>query len=263
MATSIHPTAIVEEGAKLGEGVTVGPFCRVGPDVRLGDGVFLESHAVIAGHTSIGARTSVHPFAVIGSPPQHLRYRGEPTRLEIGEDVVIREHATMNPGTVAGGGLTRVGDRGFFMIGAHVAHDCKVGDGVILANNATLGGHVEVGDGAFLGGLCGIHQFCRIGAYAFIGGCAAVVADVIPYGSAYGNHAKLSGLNIIGLKRRETPRQTIHTLRAVYRALFADIDTLKERVEDVRATYGHVPEARRILDFVDATAARSLMTPAR
>lgn len=260
---SIHPTACVEDGAELGEGVDIGPMCHVGALARLQDGVTLKSHVVVMGATEIGPRTTVYPFTVLGGPPQHLGFKGGNTQLMIGADVIIREHVTMNSGTHDGGGVTRVGDRGYFMVGAHIAHDCQVGEEVIFANNATLGGHVRVEEGAFLGGLCAIHQNSRIGAFAFIGGCAAVAGDVIPYASAFGNHASLEGLNIIGMKRRGMKREAIHALRGAYRLLFANDDTFKERVERVREQYGEVEEVRRILDFIDAAGKRPMLTPAR
>ncbi|MEM8771752.1 MAG: acyl-ACP--UDP-N-acetylglucosamine O-acyltransferase [Pseudomonadota bacterium] len=256
---SIHNTAIVEDGAQVADSASVGPFCRIGPDAQIGDGAVLVSHVVVSGRTHIGARTIVHPFAVLGGPPQHLHYKNEPTSLRIGEDVIIREHATMNPGTPAGGGETHIGDRGFFMAGAHVGHDCQVGNDVIFANNATLGGHAKIGDHSFLGGLCAIHQNCRVGDYAFIGGCAAVVQDIIPYASAYGNHARIAGLNIIGMKRRNTPRATIHKIRAAFRTLFGEAGTFKDRLEQTRSEYGECVEVSKIIDFVDAGSARSLM----
>ena len=258
----VHSTAIIHDGAKIGA-ATIGPHCIVGPDVVLSDDVILASHVVIEGATSIGARTKVHAFSVLGSAPQHLGYKGEDTRLIIGEDNTIREHVTMNRGTAAGGGTTLVGDGGYFMTGAHIAHDCLVGNHVIFANNATLGGHVVVGDRAFLGGLCAVHQHCRIGEFAFVGGCAAVTNDVIPYASAVGNHANLVGLNIIGLKRRGILRDAIHDLRAAYRLLFEGEGTFSERIEQVRSAYGKRPEVSRILDFIDAGEARPIMTPAR
>lgn len=260
---SIHPTAIIEVGAQIGDGATVGPYCHVGPKVSLGEGVVLQGHVAVAGATTIGARTVVHSFAVIGGPPQHLGYRGEDTRLVIGEGNVIREHVTMNIGTVAGGGQTRIGDNGYFMTAAHVAHDCNIGDNVIMANNATLGGHVVIEDGAFLGGLCAIHQHCRIGAFSFIGGCAAVPTDVIPYGSAIGNHASLAGLNIVGLKRRGVTRDAIHDLRAAYKILFSDGETFQERLARVESDFGGRQEVARIISFIKSDAPRPLMTPAR
>ncbi len=261
---NIHPTAIIEDGAEIGEGAVIGPFCVVGARARLHPGVVLKSHVVVEGNTTIGPRAIVHAFAVLGGPPQHMQYDGEETRLEIGADVIIREHVTMNPGTPAGGGVTRIGDRGFFMTAAHVGHDCQVGDDVIFANNATLGGHVKVGNNAFLGGLCAIHQHCRVGAYAFVGGCAAVACDIIPYASAFGNHARLGGLNVIGMKRRNMPRENIRALRQAYRLLFDGEDgTFRDRLETVRTRFAGSPEVALITDFIDNGAARSLMTPAR
>lgn len=259
---NIHPKAIIEDGASLGN-VHVGPYCHVGAGAKLRDGVTLHSHVVIDGDTEIGENTVVHPFAVLGGAPQHLQYKEEKTRLIIGADNVIREHVTMNRGTDAGGGVTRVGSKGFFMTGAHIAHDCSVGDNAIFANNATLGGHVSIGTHTFLGGLCAIHQFSRVGDYAFIGGCAAVTADIIPFGSAVGNHAHLVGLNVVGLKRRSFSRKAIHDLRAAYKMLFSNDSTFNERIERVREIYSNSPEVARILDFIDAAGSRRLMTPAR
>lgn len=260
---AIHPTAIVEDGAQIGDGAEIGAYCRIGPRVSLGDGVVLHSHVVVAGSTSIGPRTIIHPFSSIGGPPQHLGYKGENTRLIIGAGNIIREHVTMNIGTVGGRGETRVGDNGFFMTASHVAHDCIIGDNVIMANNATLGGHVIIENAAFLGGLCAIHQFCRVGAFAFIGGCAAVPTDVIPYGSAIGNHASLAGLNIVGLKRRGVSRTAIHDLHAAYKLLFSEGATFRERLVEVETKYGASTEVARVLAFINADAPRPLMTPAR
>ncbi|MEQ1931131.1 MAG: acyl-ACP--UDP-N-acetylglucosamine O-acyltransferase [Parvularculaceae bacterium] len=258
---SIHSTAIVDKAAEIGEGVRIGPYCAVGASAKLGADVELVSHVVIAGDTTIGARTIVHPFAVLGGPPQHGGYKGEATRVVIGEDCLVREQATVNLGTPQGRGVTTIGDKCFMMAGSHVAHDCIVGGNVTLANNATLGGHVTIEDFVFLGGLCAIHQNCRVGAYAFIGGCAAVPADVIPYGSAIGNHARLAGLNIIGMKRRGLPRDTIHELRAAYRGLFEDEGAFQERLASVEAKLGSRPEVRRIIDFVRFDTSRALMGP--
>ncbi len=259
----IDPTAIVEGDAVLGAGVRIGPYCRVSAKATLGDDVDLKSHVVIDGRTDVGARTVVHPFAALGGPPQHLGYRGEDTRLRIGADCVIREHVTLNLGTVAGRGETTVGDRCFLMTGSHVAHDCVIGSNVIFANNATLGGHVVVEDFVFLGGLCAIHQFCRVGAYAFIGGCAAVPTDVIPYASATGNHAQLSGLNIVGMKRRGMSRLAMHNLRAAYRMLFAPDSSFQERLDAVASTYAQSEEVMRIVNFIREDTRRPLMAPPR
>ncbi len=257
----IHPSAIVAPGAEIGAVVTVGPFCVVGPKVRLGDGVELISHVCVEGLTTIGARTRVFPFAAIGYRPQDMKYRGEDTRLEIGADNVIREQVTMHPGTAGGGGVTRIGDNCLFMIGAHVAHDCRVGNNVVMINHATLGGHVQVGDYAILGGLSAVHQFVRIGPHAMIGGMAGVEADVIPFGMVMGERARLSGLNIVGLKRRNFGRVEIQALRTAYRLLFAQEGTMAERLDDVAALYPENQPVRSIIEFIRGAEIRAVTLP--
>ncbi len=259
--SEIHPTALVEGGAKIAGGVEVGPYCLVGPEVELGEGVKLLGHAVVAGRTSVGAGTTIYPFASIGHPPQDLKYRGEPSRLAIGERNTIREHVTMNPGTDGGGMLTTVGDGCLFMVGAHVAHDCRIGDAVVMANNATLAGHVEVGDYAIIGGLSAVHQFVRIGPHAMIGGMSGVENDVIPYGSVMGERAHLSGLNIVGLKRRGFSRDDIHTLRTAYRLLFAQEGTIGERLADAEDIYGSNQAVMDIVQFMQADSSRAVCQP--
>lgn len=263
MSVQVHPTAIVAKGAELADGVEIGPFCVIGEKVRIGPGTKLKSHVVVDGSTEIGAQNEVWPFAALGGPPQHLAYRGEDTRLVIGDGNIIREHATMNLGTVQGGGVTSVGSNGLYMIESHVGHDCIVGDNVVMTKQATLGGHCHVGDFVMVGGLAAVHQYCRVGRYAFIGGLAAVVKDVIPYGSVWGNHAHLEGLNLVGLKRRGFSRDTINTLRAAYRLLFADEGTFQERLEDTAETFGDSSEVMEILDFIRADANRPLCLPER
>ncbi|MEL6476628.1 MAG: acyl-ACP--UDP-N-acetylglucosamine O-acyltransferase [Pseudomonadota bacterium] len=258
---SIHQTAIVEDGAILGEGVSIGPFCHVGPEVELAEGVELISHAVVAGRTKVGARTRVWPFASVGHQPQDLKYKGEPSRLEIGAECMIREHVTLNPGTEGGGMLTSVGDRCLLMMGAHVGHDCRVGSGVIMANNATLGGHVEVGDFALLGGLSAVHQFVRIGTQAMVGGMTGVEKDVIPFATAIGDRADLGGLNLVGLKRRGFDRETIHALRNAYRELFAPGVPLAERAAEVSARYSGIGPVEEITRFIQADSSRKFCTP--
>ncbi len=258
----VHSTAIIESGAEIGDAV-IGPFCHVGAGVKLHDGVVLESHVVVQGPAEIGGGTRICPFAVIGGPPQHLGYEGEPTQLVIGRDNVIREHVTMHRGTVAGGGVTRIGDNGYFMAGAHIAHDCVVGDKVIFANGAGIGGHVRVGDIAFLGAYCAVHQHCRIGEHAFIGGCAAVTCDIIPYGSAVGNHARLAGLNVVGLKRRGFARKELHDLRSAYKLLFLGEGVFKDRIEQARQKHSDSPEVLRVLAFIEEGKSRPLMMAAR
>lgn len=259
--TNVHPTAIVEKGARLGREVTVGPYCVIGPDVELGDQAALVAHVVVAGRTKIGAGTRIYPFASIGHPPQDLKYKGEPSELVIGANNVIREHVTMNPGTEGGGMITRVGDNCLFMVGAHVAHDCLIGNNVIMANNATLGGHVQVGDFAILGGLSAVHQFVRIGPHAMIGGMSGVENDIIPYGSAMGDRAHLSGLNIVGMKRRGFSRDDIHVLRTAYRLLFAQEGTMSERVEDVESIYRDNEGVMDIVQFVRGSSQRAVCQP--
>jgi len=257
----VHSTAIVEDGARLGQGVQVGPFCLVGKDVVLGDGVELISHAVVAGRTSIGTRTRIFPFASIGHQPQDLKYKGEPSTLEVGSECLIREGVTMNPGTEGGGMTTTVGDRCAFLANSHVGHDCRVGSNVIFSNNVMLAGHCTVGDYAIIGGGAAAIQYARIGAHSFLGGMSGLENDLIPYGMALGNRAYLSGLNIIGLQRRGFSREQIHSLRRAYRSLFAAEGTLMERLEDVGGEYSDHPIVQEIVAFIRVGGKRSLCTP--
>lgn len=257
----VHPMSIVEDGAQLGANVVIGPFCHVGPQVQLGDGVELKSHVAVHGRTRVGARTRIFPFASVGHQPQDLKYHGEESSLIIGSDCLIREGVTMNPGTEAGGLETVIGNRCAFLANSHVAHDCRVGDNVILSNNVMLAGHTTIGDFVIMGGGSAVHQFVRIGAHAFIGGLAGVENDVIPYGMALGNRASLAGLNLVGLKRRNFSRDAIHDLRRAYRLLFAAEGTLKERLADVAEEFSDHPQVHEILDFIRAGGDRSLCTP--
>ena len=261
MGVTIHPSALVDPAAQLGSGVEIGPYCIVGPQVVLGEGVRLLNHVNVEGRTELGPGCTVHSFASLGGPPQHLAHRGEPTRLIVGARNSIREHVTMNTGTVAGGGVTRVGDDGLFMVGSHVAHDCVVGDHVVFANNATLGGHVHMGDYVFMGGLSAVHQHTRVGRQAFIGGLAAVTKDVIPFGSVWGVYAHLEGLNLVGLKRRGFGREQIKDLRSAYRLLFGPEGTFQERLDDVARVFHHNDDVREIVDFIRADATRPLCLP--
>lgn len=261
MMTLIHPTAVIEDGARIGDNVAIGPYCIIGPEVELGDGTVLMSHVVVNGRTTIGANTKVFPFASIGLPPQDLKYKGEPSRLEIGCNNIIREHVTMNPGTEGGGMLTSIGNNCLFMVGAHVAHDCRIGDHAILVNNATLGGHVKVDEWAIIGGLSAVHQFVRIGRHAMVGGMTGVENDVIPYGSVMGNRARLQGLNIIGLKRRNFSRDVIHALRNAYRLLFAQEGTMSERLDDVSELLHDNEPVMEIVEFIRVDSSRSICQP--
>jgi UDP-N-acetylglucosamine acyltransferase len=257
----IHPTALVDSGAELADGIEIGPWCVVGPGVSLATDVRLVSHVVVQQDTTVGARTVIHPFAVIGGDPQHGGYKGETVRLEIGEDCLVREHSTLNRGTPGGGGLTRIGKGCLFMAGAHVGHDAVVGDHVTFANQATLGGHAVIGDRVFLGGLCAVHQFGRVGQGAIIGGLAAVTRDVIPYGSAWGNHARLHGLNLIGLKRKGYDKPVIRRLLAAFRDLFEGGGTFAERLDAVEADYFDLPEIMEIVGFIREDGKRPLCLP--
>ena len=260
MAT-IHSTAVVDAEARIADDVVIGPFCVVGGAVSLGARTRLESHVVVDGDTTIGVGCHILPFASIGLRPQDLKYAGEASRLIIGDGNTIREHVTMNPGTEGGGLTTRVGDGGLFMVGAHVAHDCEIGNHVIMANNATIGGHVVIGDYAILGGLSAVHQFVRIGAHAMIGGMSGVENDVIPYSSVIGERAFLSGLNIIGLRRRRFSRDDIHTLRTAYRLFFADEGTMVERIADVAELFPDNEAVMDVVNFIQADSSRSVCQP--
>ena len=251
----VHPDAVI------GDGVVIGPWSTVGPGVVLDDGVTLVSHVVVQQDTTVGARTAIHPFAVIGGDPQHGGYKGETVRLEIGADNTIREHSTFNRGTPVGGGLTRVGANGLFMTGAHVGHDAVVGDNVTMANGATLGGHAEIGSRVFLGGLCAVHQFGRVGQGAIVGGLAAVTRDVIPYGSVWGNHARLHGLNLIGLKRKGYGKDAVRRLLAAYRDLFEGEGVFADRLDAVEAAYSDLPEIMEIVAFIRKDGKRPLCLP--
>jgi UDP-N-acetylglucosamine acyltransferase len=258
----VHATAIIEDGARLGDDVIVGPYCTVGPHVVLGRGVRLLSHVCVTGRTTIGEGTRIFPFASIGHEPQDLKYKGEVTTLEIGANCTIREGVTMNPGTEGGGRITKVGDRCTFLANSHVAHDCRVGNNVILSNNVMLAGHCMIGDYAILGGGAGVHQFVRIGHHAFVGGLAGVENDVIPYGMALGNRAGLAGLNIVGMKRLGFSREQIQNLRHAYRLLFSNEGTLVERLADVEADdISKDPYVREIVEFIKAPSERSLCVP--
>jgi UDP-N-acetylglucosamine acyltransferase len=257
----IHPTAIVEPGAKLADTVRIGPYCHVGEEVELGEGVTLHAHAVVVGRTVVGEGTRIFPFASIGHEPQDLKYAGEKSRLVIGRNNTIREHVTMNPGTTGGGMVTSIGDGCLFMVGVHVAHDCRIGNNVVMANNATLGGHVVIADHAVLGGLSAVHQFVRIGQHAMIGGMSGVERDVIPYGSVMGDRARLSGLNIIGMQRRGYSREEIQALRSAFQILFGELGTLAERVDEIA---GKFPEAKTVQDivaFIRADSSRAICQP--
>ena len=257
--TQIHPTAIIAPGAFIGSGAEIGPFCTIGPDVRIGDGVRLVSHVVVDGHTVVGDGAQLFPFCTVGMAPQDLKYRGEPTRTEIGPRTLIREHVSIHRGTPGGRGLTSIGADCMLMAVTHVAHDCALGNGVVVANNAVMGGHVVIGDNAVIGGAAAIHQFVRIGRAAMIGGVSGVEADVVPFGMVIGNRGRLSGLNVIGLRRRGFDRAQIHAVRAAFHEMFWSPGVFAARVAAVRARSGDDPLIGEILAFMDAPSKRGLI----
>lgn len=260
MAVSIHPTAIVDKGAELADGVDIGPFCTVSARAQLHENVRLISHVSIAGSTTLGARTIVSPFAALGGAPQDTKYKGEDTKLIVGTDCLIRETAVLHLGTVQGRGQTVIGNKCMLMNSSHVGHDGLIGNGVIFSTHAVTGGGATVEDSVIIGGNAAVHQLGRIGLGAFIGGCAAVVGDVIPYGMV-DNHGYLHGLNIVGLKRRGASRETIHTLRGVYRDLFHGEGFFQDRFDHAVETCSHIPEVKRVLDFISSGEKRPLCVP--
>ena len=257
----IHPTAIVAPDAVIAEDVVIGPYCVVGDEVRLGAGVVLRAHVVVDGRTTIGDSTRIFPFASIGLEPQDMKYEGEESSLEIGRNNTIREYVTVNPGTRGGEMVTRIGNHCLLMAGAHVAHDCQIGDHVILVNNATLGGHVVMEDYSILGGLSAVHQFVRIGRHAMIGGMSGVERDVIPYGLVMGDRARLSGINIVGMQRRGFSREDIQGLRSAYQCLFAPDGTLNDRINEMAERFGDVGPVADILSFIRADSNRAICQP--
>lgn len=256
---TIHPSAIVSHGAELGPGVQVGPFCTVGPDVVIEAGAKLVSHVVVEGHTRIGENAELYPFCTVGLAPQDLKYKGEPTRCEIGARTLVREHCTIHRGTATGVGTTRIGADCMLMAVVHVAHDCQIGNHVIIANNAVMGGHVQIADHAVIGGAAALHQFVRIGRAAMIGGVSGVEGDVIPFGSVIGNRARLAGLNVIGLKRRGFNKQQIGRLHTFFRDLFKHEGVFANRLAAARIKYAGDELVEEVLAFIDAPSHRGLI----
>jgi len=247
---TIHPTALMESGAELADGVSVGAYAIVGPEVRVGRGTSIGSHTILEGQTEIGADCRIGSHVLIGAPPQDVKYHGEPTRVLIGDRTVVREFATIHRASTGGTGVTSVGADNFLMGYVHVAHDCHLSEGVIMANQASLAGHVEIGRYAVIGGMSGIHQFVRIGEYAFLGGCSAVLQDIPPYVKAQGNMAKPFGLNVVGLRRHGFSSEAIHALKQAYRILFnSDLNT-SQALAQMEQELSGIPEVERFIDFV-------------
>ena len=261
--STIDPTARIEDGAVIGEGTSIGPYCTIGPHAVIGANCKLIGHVHITAQTTVGDGCTIYPFVSLGTPPQSLSYRGELTRLQIGQGCTIREQVTMNAGTVAGGGITRVGDRGYFMNCSHVGHDCIVGNDVIFATSATLGGHSEIGDFVFIGGLSAVHQFGRVGAQVMVGALTGVRSDVIPFALASGQFAALAGLNIVGMKRRKFTHERLAVVRSFYQKLFHGPGVFAERLTEVRHLAGADPAIADILTFIDAAKHRELCQPVK
>jgi UDP-N-acetylglucosamine acyltransferase len=249
----LHQTAVVAPGAELGEGVSIGPYATVGAQVRIGPGCVIGPHAVVEGHTTLGARNRVFQFASVGAPPQDLKYNGEPSRLEIGDDNIIREFTSISPGTTGGGMVTRIGNRNLLMVNSHVAHDCRVGDQAIVANGASLGGHVVVEDFVIVGGLAGVHQFVRLGQSAILGAGTMASMDVPPFCNATGDRARLHGLNVVGLRRRGFTDRQLRALKRAYHVLFQSHLKAKEAIARTREELGEVPEVAYLLAFIESS----------
>lgn len=252
-STHVHPTAIIGNHVTLGEGVEVGPYCTIEDDVVIGDRTVLMSHVVIGRYTQLGSDNRVYPFTTLGLPPQDLKFSGEKTVLEIGNNNQIREHVTIHRGTGHGGGLTKIGNHGLVMVGSHVGHDCFIGDHVIMSHGATLAGHVIVGDHANVGAYSGVHQFCKVGDYAFIGGFSVVTQDALPYVKTVGNRAKIYGINKIGLERKGFTKEEVENLHKAYRILFHKKLRLAEAIEQLEAEYAECPRVTYMVNFIKAS----------
>jgi len=256
----INKTAIIDSNAKISKNVIIGPYSVIGPNVKIGEGTVVQSHVNITGNTIIGNNNKIYPFSSIGNDPQDLKFKGEKTLLEIGDNNTIREYVTINPGTEGGGGKTKVGNNCLFMVSSHIAHDCIVGDNVILANNVPLGGHAYVDDNAIIGGNSAVQQFTRVGKFAMIGGMCGVVRDVIPYGIAHGNRSILQGLNLIGLRRKNIPNKEILSLSEAYKIIFKDENLTKNLINlsnDLRKN----ELVSEVVNFIEKDKKRPICTP--
>ena len=256
----IHKTAIIDLNARISENVNIGPYTVIGPNVEIGDETEIQSHVNIVGNTKIGKNNKIYPFASIGNDPQDLKFQGEETKLEIGNNNKIREYVTINPGTKGGGGLTKVGNNCLFMVSAHIAHDCFVGDNVILANNVPLGGHAHIEDNAIIGGNSAVQQFTRVGKSAMIGGMCGVVRDIIPYGIAHGNRSVLQGLNLIGLRRKNIPNKEIMILSDAYKEIFKN-ENLTENLNNLSNKLKKNELVKEVIEFIEKDKKRPICTP--
>ena len=256
----IHTTAIIDPKAKISSNVKIGPYTIIGANVEVGEGSEIQSHVSIVGNTKIGSNNKIYSFASIGNVPQDLKYKGEETKLEIGNNNKIREYVTINPGTIAGGGLTKIGNNCLFMISSHIAHYCIVGNNVILANNVPLGGHAEIEDDVIIGGNSAVQQFTRVGRSAMIGGMCGVVRDIIPYGIAHGNRGILQGLNLIGLRRKNIPNSEIMTLSDAYNELFKN-ENLTQNLKNLSADLKKNKLVSEVVTFLEKDKKRPICSP--
>ena len=256
----IDKTAIINQNAKVHSSVKIGPFTVIGPNVEIDENVVIHSHVNISGNTKIGKGNVFYPFASIGNDPQDLKYNGEDTSLIIGDNNKFREYVTVNPGTIGGGGITKIGNNCLFMISSHVAHDCNVGNNVIIANNVPLGGHVTLEDNVVIGGNAAVQQFTRIGQMAMIGGMTGVLHDVIPYGVSTGNRNSLQGLNLIGLRRAKFENKDILGLSEAYKEIFAT-KNINENISKLNGSFQENPLVKNVIDFITKDKKRSICTP--
>ena len=256
----IHKSNVIDPKAKIGKNVKIGPYCFIGPEVQLGDDVELLSNVHIEGNTKVGRGTKIYPFASIGTAPQDLKYHGESNSLEIGENNVIREYVTINPGTVGGGSKTTVGNNCLLMISSHVAHDCKIGNNVVIANNVPLGGHVTIEDSVVIGGNSAVQQFTRIGRLAMIGGMTGVLKDVIPFGLSFGNRNYLKGINLIGLRRKKYDNKKIIELDKAYKKIFSSAN-LQENISKINGEYKGNELVQEVTKFIEKDKKRPICAP--
>jgi len=256
----INKTAIIDPRAKISKNVKIGPYTVIGPNVEIDEGTEVQSHVNIVGNTKIGKNNKIYPFASIGNDPQDLKFKGEETKLEIGDNNKIREYVTINPGTEGGGSITIVGNNCLFMVSSHIAHDCYVGDNVILANNVPLGGHAHIGNNAIIGGNSAVQQFTRVGKFAMIGGMCGVVRDVIPYGIAHGNRSILQGLNLIGLRRKNIPNKEILSLSEAYKIIFKN-ENLTENLSNLSNDLKKNELVSEVVNFIEKDKKRPICTP--
>jgi len=256
----IHKTAIIDSKAKISTNVEIGPYATIGSNVEIGENTLIQSHVNITGNTTIGKGNKLYSFASIGSDPQDLKYKGEETTLLIGDNNTIREHVTINTGTVQGGGLTKIGNNNLMMIGAHIAHDCIIGNNIVMANNTAIAGHAEIEDFVIIGAKCGVQQFTRIGKRAMIGGMTGVLRDVIPYGLSTGNRNYLNGINVVGLRRDKVSNKDILGLTDAYKEIFKT-EVLSENLKNLNGKYTDNPLVKDVLDFINKDKKRPICTP--